>query len=116
MRSAFEELVRIENSTGFDCESTRVPSLFQEKPAFFSNSRARERASRMRKRGVDPEPISGRYLAPKRRGAAAVHQPNDAVAINRRGHRLTETDILKPNLFAGDLRQIVGSEVVQVEE
>ena len=40
MRCAFEELVRIENSTGAPCGSSSEPSLFQENPADFKSSRA----------------------------------------------------------------------------
>ena len=41
VRSAFEALLAMENSTTSPPASTKVPSAFQEKPAARSSSRAR---------------------------------------------------------------------------
>ena len=117
IRCAFEELVRIENSTGRPVgvkqRTVLVPGKsrgLQELPRMF------ERTRRMRYGGIGPQLISRRPLIPQRRRAPGINEPHDPLAINRRRNGLPETQILKPRLFLRNIRQILRAEIVQIEK
>src|SRR5580658_901618 len=65
---------------------------------------------------VQPQFISGRYLIPDWRRAAAIDQAYDSFAVNCRGNGLAEAQILKPGLLLDNFRRDIRARVVQVEE
>ena len=118
VRCAFEELVRIENSTWSPCGSTQSAVTLPGKARGLQELRGRAPSERA---GcgiflVEPQFISRRYLIPDRRGAPAINQAHDSFAINCRRNGLPEAQILKPGLFPGDFRQNLSHQIVQIEE
>src|SRR6266446_8937039 len=64
---------------------------------------------------IDPELITGPHITPQGRAAGSVDQAHDGLAINRCRDRLTELQIAKPSLLAGNFIELLPTEVVQVE-
>src|SRR6202163_4812395 len=64
---------------------------------------------------IDPELITGPHIPPQGRAAGSVDQAHDGLAVDRRRDGLTELQIAKPGLLAGNLIELLPTEVVQVE-
>src|SRR6266699_5402665 len=70
----------------------------------------------MRKLCISPELVARSYVPPQRSRATAVHQTDDAVAVDGRRNGLTEAHVLKPRLFSCDVRKVLRGDIVQVEK
>src|ERR1700693_410280 len=64
---------------------------------------------------IDPEPVTGPHIAPQSRAPRPIDQAHDGLAVDRRRDGLTELQIAKPGLLAGNFVQLLPTEVVQVE-
>src|SRR5882762_6788814 len=64
---------------------------------------------------IDPELVAGPNIAPQSRAPRPIDQAHDRLAINRCRDRLTELQIAKPTLLAGNFIELLPTEVVQVE-
>src|SRR6202140_3903137 len=65
---------------------------------------------------IDPELITGPHIPPQGRAPGSVDQAHDRLAVDRRRDGLTELQIAKPGLLAGNFTELLPTEVVQVEQ
>src|SRR4030088_2217233 len=70
----------------------------------------------MRDSLIDPEPVTGPHIAPQSRAPRSIDQAHDGLAIDRCRDSLTEFQIAKPRLLAGNFIELLSAEVVQVEQ
>src|SRR5258708_40076469 len=64
---------------------------------------------------IDPELIAGPHIAPQGRAAGSVDQAHDGFAVDHRRDRVTELQLAKPSLLAGNFIELLPTEVVEVE-
>src|ERR1035437_3337883 len=107
-RSAFEELVRIENSTAFPAGSTNTgcpfASFFQEYPASFNSARA----SSSDRAGWAIAVFNQRRFPP------LINQPHYRVAIDSRRNRPPELHIAEPLSLGQHLRGHFRSQLIHI--
>src|SRR6267378_1923028 len=64
---------------------------------------------------IDPELIGGPYISPQGRATGSVDQAHDGLAVDHPRDGLTELQIAKPGLLAGNFIEPLPTEVVEVE-
>src|SRR6266853_5860298 len=64
---------------------------------------------------IDPELITGPHITPQSRAPRPIDQAHDGLAVDRCRDGLTELQIAKPSLLAGNFIELLPTEVVEVE-
>ena len=73
------------------------------------------RALGMRKGLVHPQLVARPHVAPQRCSSRAIDQADDGVTVSRRRNRLPAFQLTEPQLFFGNIIQLLRSQVIQVE-
>src|SRR5258708_8245986 len=65
---------------------------------------------------IDPEPVTGPHITPQSRAPRPIDQAHNGLAIDRCRDSLTEFQITKPSLLAGNFAELLPIEIVQVKQ